>query len=309
MEISYNMENIRAVLEEMGYVLIESGTHYRSKPLYRESGSNGVLSIEKSTGRWYDFKERIGGSFDELVRITLNLPSLDHTKKWLSGKINLTSAVDKESPLIKEPLVYPAEYLNKLYPVYDYWQNRGVSPETLAYFKSGLAITGKMSNRYVFPIFNSKSEILGFAGRDILTSEDSNRPKWKLIGKKSNWCYPLFFNKKYIIESKEIFIVESIGDMLSLWEAGIKNSAVSFGLDLPISLIKFLLKIDASKINICLNNDIDNNQAGNKAAHQMCHKLLNHFDEEQISIKLPSKKDFGEMSKEEILQWKNQKTK
>lgn len=303
------MENIRAVLQEMGYVLIENGSHYRSKPLYRDSGSSSVLSIEKSTGRWYDFKERIGGSFDELVRKTLNLPSLDETKKWLSGKVNQAPVIDKDSPLIKEPSVYPAEYLTKLYPIYDYWENRGVSSETLIHFKSGLAMTGKMANRYVFPIFNSKSQILGFAGRDILESDQAVRPKWKLIGKKNNWCYPLFFNKEYITSSKEIFIVESVGDMLSLWEAGVKNSAVSFGLDLPTSLIKFLLKVDILKINICLNNDINNNEAGNKAACQMYDKLLNYFDHDQVRINLPDKKDFGEMTKEEILQWKNKKTK
>lgn len=310
MEILCNMENIRDILQDMGYILIDSGSHYRSKPLYRDSGSSNVLSIEKSTGRWYDFKERIGGSFDELVRKTLNLPSIDDTKKWLSGKINSEATIEKDdSPLIKEPATYPAEYLTRLYPIYDYWEKRGVSSETLIHFKSGLAMTGKMANRYVFPIFNSKSEILGFAGRDILNHNDSMRPKWKLIGKKSNWCYPLFFNKNHIINSKEIIIVESIGDMLSLWEAGIKNCAVSFGLDLPNSLIKFLLKVDVHNINISLNNDINNNEAGNKAAHQMKSKLLNYFDSNQVSINLPDKKDFGEMTKEEILEWKNKKTK
>ena len=93
--------------------------------------------------------------------------------------------------------------------------------------------------------------------------------------------------------------------MLSLWEAGVKNVIVTFGLDLSSNVINFLLKIDVDKINISFNNDSENNSAGNLAAQSAYSKLINFFDSNQISIKLPSKKDFGEMTKEEILQWKN----
>ena len=47
-----------------------------------------------------------------------------------------------------------------------------------------------MQHRYVFPIFNGKNEIIGFAGRDLLQMKDNKRPKWKLIGDKSMWKYP-----------------------------------------------------------------------------------------------------------------------
>ena len=34
-------------------------------------------------------------------------------------------------------------------------------------------------------------------------------------------------------------------------------------------------------------------------------KLRKYFDENQVEVKLPTKNDFGEMSKEEILEWYN----
>ena len=297
------MEDIRDILQEMGYSLIDSGPNYRSCPIYRDSDSKDVLSIEKNTGKWYDFKERVGGSFEDLVKITLKLNNANEVRDWLSKKSIVITPREEVKPLIEEPKTYPQEYLTKLLPIHDYWINRGVSKETLETFKGGYVKTGKMAGRYTFPIFNGKQEIIGFAGRDTFSNQD--RPKWKIIGRKNNFCYPLVVNKNIIRQLKQVYIVESIGDMLSLWEAGVKNVIVTFGLDLSSNVINFLLKIDVDKINISFNNDSENNSAGNLAAQSAYSKLINFFDSNQISIKLPSKKDFGEMTKEEILQWKN----
>ena len=128
-------------------------------------------------------------------------------------------------------------------------------------------------------------------------------PKWKLVGDKINWRYPLQVNSKILSESKEVIIVESIGDMLSLWEAGIQNVIVTFGLNLSVSILNTLLVLNPTKIYISFNNDELKNKAGNLASEKTKDKLLKHFDRHQIQIALPTKKDFGEMNKEEILQW------
>jgi len=80
---------------------------------------------------------------------------------------------------------------------------------------------------------------------------------------------------------------------------------VTFGLDLSSKVISYLLKVDIDKIIISFNNDSDKNDAGNEAAKEAYKKLINYFDSKQITVKLPSKKDFGEMTKQEIIQWKN----
>jgi len=105
-------------------------------------------------------------------------------------------------------------------------------------------------------------------------------------------------------ETKEIFLVESIGDCLALWDAKINNVIVTFGLEVSVAILNLLLKIDPNKIYISFNNDIKKNEAGNKAAEKAKNKLLRYFDSKQIDIKLPTKKDFGEMSVQEIEQWK-----
>ena len=191
--------------------------------------------------------------------------------------------------------------LLKLAPDHDYWLDRGVTEYSISEFKGGVVREGKMANRYVFPIFDAKDNITGFAGRDLFNN--TKRPKWKLIGDKSQWKYPLFLNHSVIKEKKKVIIVESIGDMLALWDCGIKNAIVSFGLDVSIALISSFIRFDLEKIIISFNNDSKNNNAGNKAAEKAEAKLLKYFDPHQIYVILPTHDDFGEMSKEEILDW------
>ena len=146
----------------------------------------------------------------------------------------------------------------KLKKDHSYWINRGVSQETLNLFLGGVADNGKMKNRYVFPIFNAKNNIIGFSGRDIT---NLSKIKWKHIGEKTEFVYPLFVNSEIIQQQKEIILVESIGDMLSLWQAGVKNTLVTFGTSLSLAILNYSLKLDPKKIYISLNNDSNKNNA------------------------------------------------
>ena len=293
-------DQIRDVLSEMGYHLIDHGKQFRTRPLYRDSDNNTVLTIEKSTGKWYDFKEGVGGSFEDLVKISLGLSSLDEAKKFLDGKIS-THVKTKIRPEIKSVKTFPLEMLEKLEQDNSYWNDRGISDETLRLFQGGVARSGRMSDRYVFPIFNSKKQIVGFSGRDLTNSP--KRPKWKHLGDKKEWRYPLQVNAKIIRKFKKVFLVESIGDMLSLWDANVQNTIVTFGLGVSTSIVNLLLIFDPDQIILSLNNDFGNNFAGNEAAEKAKRKLLKYFDSRQVKICLPSKNDFGDMSKEDIFEW------
>ena len=161
-----------------------------------------------------------------------------------------------------------------------------------------------MKNRYVFPIFNSSDEIVGFSGRYVnQIPENYKIAKWKHLGAVKNWCYPAKFNLKEIQNEKEVILVESIGDMLALWDAGIKNVLVTFGLTISKSITMLLIKLDVRTIFVSFNNDDTISGAGNKAAIEVAEKLHLHFDPEQVRVALPSKNDFGEMNKTEIKNW------
>ena len=79
-------DQIRDILTDIGYNLSDQGKYFRTKPLYRDSSSATVLSIRKSDGIWKDFREDIGGTLEDLVRLTLRLKSKSDTTKWLANK-------------------------------------------------------------------------------------------------------------------------------------------------------------------------------------------------------------------------------
>ena len=294
--------NVFQVLTDLGYKLKDHGKEYRARPLYRDSDNDTVLKIEKNSGNWFDFKQNISGDLNSLVKLTLKLDDVDEAKQWLKNKNFISQiASDVEKPLIKSAKSFDINILDRLENRHDYWINRNITQETISQFKGGVAHAGKMKNRYVFPIFNLKNNIIGFSGRDVT---NISKIKWKHLGEKSDFLYPLFLNHSILQEQREIILVESVGDMLNLWQSGIKNVLVTFGTSLSLSILNQMLKLDIKKIYISLNNDSNKNMAGNIGADKIHSRLKRYFDQRQLKIALPIKKDFGEMTTEEILQWK-----
>ena len=140
---------------------------------------------------------------------------------------------------------------------------------------------------------------------------NSTRPKWKHIGKKSTWIYPLHVDseiREAIIKEDEVILVESIGDLLKCHQFDIKNVLVSFGLSLSPKLMCALLELCPQKIVIAFNNDSDQSRnRGRDAAVKNYLKCLSHFHPERLMLCLPTKNDFGDMEEEDFLEWKEKK--
>lgn len=285
------MSDVKEILENLGYELTDRGKEYRARPLYRESNNRTSLSIKKDNGYFFDYSAGISGPIEDLVKLTLKLKDINDAKKWLDEKRLSVSKSKPSKPKIRMQKTYPKEILNKLIQKHDYWLNRHISKEVLLEFKGGLAMSGKLAGRYVMPVFNTEESICGFIGRDIYEN-DPNRSKWMLHGAKMEWKFPLNLSLKHIKEKNEVILVESVGDCLSLFTAGIRNVLVLFGVELGAQRIISLLKINPKKIIISLNNDKDfgdNNGVGNMAAEGIKKQLLSHFDTEQVEIRLPKK--------------------
>jgi len=295
-------DEIKDILTEIGYTLRDCGNEYRAKPLYRDSDNPNVLCIKKSNGLWFDFKTNKYGNLEELVKITLNLKDINEAKDFIKNKFSYENVkVEKEK--LKSRKTFDKKNLNKIIDDYKYWNNRGVSSETLKVFESGVMKDGKLKDRYVFPIFDKMDKLIGAAGRRL---DGGGSMKWKLLGEKSSWVYPFKYNRVSIRKHKSVFLVESIGDMLALWEAGVKNIIVIFGLSVSSRVKQLLISLNLRKIYISLNNDDGQNGAGNQASTKIKDDLLKYFDEEQLQIELPTKNDFGCMNTSEILTWKKQ---
>ncbi len=295
------MNDIRDILDDLGYVVHDNGREFRMNPLYRDSSSSSVLRVYKDTGWFTDFKACKAGPFEELVRLTLGVQTLDQAKSYIYKNYDFVKPKKKQTKLECDKFL-PKELLLNLVQDYSYWNKRGISRETLELFQGGVATRGKFYQRYIFPIFNSRDKLVGVTGRDV---SGKNPIKWLHQGSTSKWAYPLQINYKIINKVKEIIIIESIGDMLSLWEAGIKNCVVTHGVKLSPRLLSIILRLNPKRITIALNNDGGKEGAGNQASEAMYKILTKHFDEETVQTKLPVKNDFGCMNKKEILEWQN----
>ena len=158
----------------------------------------------------------------------------------------------------------------------------------------------------------NKKQIIGFAGRDLKPDQGQDakffRPKWKLIGDKSKWRFPLIVNHDLIRRSRQAILVESIGDMLNLHEKEYDNCLIIFGLDISPSLICSLTSLSIKSIVIATNNDSekDHNRGLNSAIKNYL-KLSSYFDYDKLSICLPIKNDFGDMDDSDFEKWEEKK--
>jgi hypothetical protein len=300
-------ESFKEILQKLGYEQIaESSKELRMRPVYRDSDNNTVLVVYKDNGHWIDFARGASGSFEELIKLSLNLSSIEDAKLWLQKKDIVINKSNEPRAKITTPKIFDKEILLKLQKDYSYWEKRGISKNTLEKFGGGVAQKGKMAGRYVFPVYNSKDELVGFSGRDVYNNSD--RCRWKHLGVVSQWVFPAFLNSQQIKENKSVILLESIGDLLSLFECGITNCLVIFGLNLSNNLLGFLIKNDCQKIIISLNNDANKEyNIGDISSQAIYNKLRNFFDEAQLFIRLPKlAKDWNDVltksGKEEIQQ-------
>lgn len=314
METSYKSPtknlDINDILVKLGYAnLTPSGGYYRVNPEYRKSSSRGVLSINEANGSFNDWARagdpRYKGDIAKLVSLHLDC-SRQKALEWLDIEEFSDSKPDKTEKTLELKKTFRPSDARSLIKDHSYWESRGVSKKTLDEFKGGIddgIEGGKLYNRYVFPIFDtSTSRILGFTGRDLTNKHPL---KWKILGKKSDWLYPFFCNKNHIKKLNQIILVESIGDMLSLWENGVMNTIVTFGLSISPRIRSLLINSGMDDIFISFNNDSDKNDAGNIAAYKAKETLQRVIRPDKIKVALPlSSNDFGEMKKEEIREWR-----
>ncbi len=116
-------------------------------------------------------------------------------------------------------------------------KEKGLKNETL--LSAGLVIErekkegcyDRFRNRITFPIFNLSQKIVGFGGRVV---ENEDEPKYlnspeSLIYHKGKILYGLNLSKEVIREKSAAVLVEGYIDLISLYQAGIKNVVAALG--------------------------------------------------------------------------------
>lgn len=319
------MTELKDLLNAIGYTrLIDDGSYWRTSAFYRDGDNQTALRINKRTGNFNDFVEKVSGSLDDLIKITLKIGDADLKRFYETNFVDINTIIEKEDkPKLVMDKTWNESELTNLQPHYKFYEDRGISKETLRFFKSGFAHSGSMNERFVFPIFNQQGRICGWSGRDMTGKKEA---KWKHMGRKMNWLYPIFMPLKVktttgyettypvleaIQKTKEVILVESIGDMIALWERGYRNVVVTFGLVISSKLGAFLMTLGVERVVIATNNDFENKiNRGYNAAIDMFINLMYYVDLSKIMICLPPRSnDFGDMQDEEYIEWDELKSK
>lgn len=121
-----------------------------------------------------------------------------------------------------------------------HWINEGINYNTQVYFQIGFDIRGE---RIVFPIHNSKGDLIGVKGRYIGNNKeilDNCKYLYVVPCNKSIELFNLHRALPYIKEQKEVLVVEGAKTVMMLHQWGYKNAVSIEGDSLTLQQVKLL---------------------------------------------------------------------
>ncbi len=141
----------------------------------------------------------------------------------------------------------------------------------------------KFRGRIIFPIYSPNGRVIAFGGR-ILTSKENiakylNSLESKIYSKRKS-LYGLYHSKEEIRKLDKAILVEGYLDLISLYQAGIKNVVASSGTSLTEEQVQLLSRFTK---NILVLFDAD--PAGQKASLRSIEILLKQdFDIKVVTL-------------------------
>lgn len=145
----------------------------------------------------------------------------------------------------------------------------------------------RFGGRLIFPIWNMSGHVIGFGGRVL---EAGQQPKYynspeSPFYHKSKVLYGLNFSRNEIDKTGEVVLVEGYMDMLSLWQAGVRNAVAVSGTALTKDHVHILARF-AKKAYLFFDGDAP----GRKAVRRSLEPLLSMGVEVRIPV-LPAEED------------------
>jgi DNA primase len=130
----------------------------------------------------------------------------------------------------------------------------------------------RFRDRVMFPICNDLGEVIAFSGR-VLTSDAQaakyvNSPETPIF-KKGDILFGLHMSKRALIEQKCAIVLEGQIDLITAFEAGVRNVVASQGTAFTDKQAR-ILKRYSEEVILCFDADL----AGRKAAEKLLPALL-----------------------------------
>jgi DNA primase len=166
---------------------------------------------------------------------------------------------------------------------------------------SGSGFYDRFRHRLMFPLRDHRGNIRGFAGR-ILDPEAKeakyiNTPE-TMIYHKSELLYGLFENKEEIKKEDRVILVEGELDVISSWQAGIKNVVAIKGSALTFPQVQLLSRFTKNLV-FALDADIAGNQAAWRGA-----EIADQWGMEMKVVQIKGGKDPDEVAQKNPQLWR-----
>lgn len=119
----------------------------------------------------------------------------------------------------------------------------------------------RFRDRVIFPIWDNQNNVIAFAGRVLGDSHPKylNSPE-SILFEKSKVLYHYNLARQEIRKEKKAIIFEGFADVISAWQAGIKNATAGMGTSLSSAHARMLAR-NSDEVILCFDGD----QAGREA--------------------------------------------
>lgn len=241
---------------------------------------------DSTTGKLYSVNKLAKAFYHHiLVNTQIGKPALDYLLDRGIKKETIEEFDLGFSPPQRNALYMYLNSQNNIEFDIDTYENSGLfsansSPESDEFLD-------RFSNRIIFPLHNERGNTIGFSGRIFEENENSyptakylNTPETPVFNK-SKVIYNFDKAKAAIRRENEVVFFEGYMDVISAWQAGVKNAVASMGTSLTEDQIK---SIDRFTDHIVLAFDGDD--AGNDAIKRSVDYLADqtHFNLEVVTF-------------------------
>ena len=271
---------ISTVMEASGANLKRVGREYITQCVWHED-TNPSLTVNDDKNFCFCHVCRKGGDAIDYISAKQGLGFRD-AAEFAASVLNVNFELDDEDPeearkraAVRRSAISELEAKQETFManmrhekagrIRKFWKDRGLTKDAANEFGIGFSPKGEFASRITIPIFNHKNELVGFTGRTTI-----DQP-----GKYKNSADSALFQKKELVfnevrakqaarESGSLIFVEGHLDVVSMWQAGIKNVVAMQGTGAPDKMtLKRLAKASKNFI-LCFDGDA----GGEKAVQQ-----------------------------------------
>lgn len=264
--------NISSVLDQEGIYLKRVGREFVTHCIWHKD-KNPSLTVSDEKGFVFCHACREGGDIIHFIQKKFGLNFRESCER-IAGANNISVVYEDEDPIEnarrKEEIQKAINIVADKHSSYrknlkqsndciEFLRTRGIKPETSRHFQLGYSI---QENRLMIPIKDYRGVIVGFTGRAL----GDAKPKYKntennAIFNKSDIVFNEFDAIEAIRDSDECVFVEGHIDVISMWQAGIRNVVAIQGTGSPSMNILNRITRRTNRFVLCLDSD----EAGEKA--------------------------------------------